>query len=332
MDIIGIDCNMRQVFFGKEGSTDWNAAYLRKSLPRFTSHSVDIRDQEAIFKLFREAGRDISIVIHTAAQPSHDWAAEDPVTDFTVNANGTLVLLEATRKFCPNAVFIFTSSSKVYGDALNRFPWVETDTRWELEASHRFAKHGFDESLTIDQSMHSLLGASKVAGDILVQEYGRYFNIKTAVIRGGCLTGPAHSGVERHGFLSYLVKCALTDKSYTIYGYKGKQVRDNIHAYDLVSAFWQVYQAPQYGGPVYNLGGSRHSHCSILEAIALIEQITGKRLNYTIVDKPRIGDHIGWIGDVRKFQSHYPQWTYKYNLQTLLEEMVEAANPRGFRG
>ncbi|HEX6506208.1 MAG TPA: NAD-dependent epimerase/dehydratase family protein, partial [Chloroflexota bacterium] len=243
----------------------------------------------------------------------------EPMTDFTVNANGTLVLLEATRRFSPDAVFIFTSTNKVYGDAPNRLPLVEQETRWEIDPSHPYAV-GIDESMSIDASIHSLFGASKAAADLLVQEYGRYFGMRTACFRGGCLTGPNHSGTALHGFLAYLMKCVCTAAPYTIYGYKGKQVRDNIHSTDLVTAFYHVYQAPR-SGEVYNMGGSRASNCSMLEAIALCQEIAGKELDATYVETNRIGDHIWYISDIRKFQSHYPEWRQQYNLRELLEDI-----------
>ena len=269
-NIVGIDNDMRQTFFGKEASTDWNRQMLEREYDNYKHYDVDIRDNDAIEKIFAEYNSDIVLVIHTAAQPSHDWAAKDPYADFTVNANGTLVLLENTRKYCSDAVFIFTSTNKVYGDRPNTLPLKELETRWEIEEGHRYYE-GIDESMTIDQSKHSLFGASKVAADILVQEYGKYFGMRTATFRGGCLTGPGHSGTALHGFLSYLVRCAITGQSYTIFGYKGKQVRDNIHSYDLVNAFHHCYKNPRVG-EVYNIGGSRHSNCSMVEA-GIIETV-----------------------------------------------------------
>lgn len=327
MQIIGIDNNLRAYFFGGDGSTDWNTEQLKRTLKNFSHYPLDIRDQEAIFKLFSELGNNIALVVHAAAQPSHDWAAKEPFTDFTVNANGTLVLLEATRRYCPDAAFIFTSTNKVFGDSPNYLPLVEHQTRWEVDQSHPYFEHGIDEKMTIDQSKHSLFGASKVAADVLTQEYGRYFGLKTGTFRGGCLTGPAHSGAELHGFLAYLVKCAITAKTYTIYGYKGKQVRDNIHSYDLVNAFWHFFQNPQPGA-VYNIGGSRHSNCSVLEAISLIEELCGNRLNYHLSDEARAGDHIWWISDVRKFQNDYPDWSYRYDLKQMLREIIDATRER----
>ncbi len=319
-DVVGVDNDMRRVFFGDEASTSWNRDWLIQKFPqRYRHHNIDIRNQSDIEKLFQEYSSQIELVVHTAAQPSHDWAARDPLTDFTVNANGTLILLEAVRKFCPKAVFIFTSTNKVYGDTPNRLPLIEQETRWEIDASHSFVQ-GIDESMSIDTSKHSLFGASKVAADVLVQEYGQYFGMATACFRGGCLTGPNHSGTALHGFLSYLIKCTVIEKPYTIFGYKGKQVRDNIHSTDLVQAFYQFYQNPR-SGEVYNMGGSRYSNCSMLEAITLCEEISGKTLNWTYTETNRIGDHIWYISDIRKFQNHYPEWKQQYNLRQLLEDI-----------
>jgi CDP-paratose 2-epimerase len=327
LDIIGIDNDMRSYFFGADASTAWNTSQLKQSLKNFKHIPVDVRDQQEINKLFADVGQSISLVVHTAAQPSHDWAAKEPLTDFTINANGTLVLLEATRQHCPDATFIFTSTNKVYGDAPNSLPLVERETRWEIGESHPYHEHGIDELMTIDQSKHSIFGASKLAADVLVQEYGRYFGMKTGTFRGGCLTGPAHSGAELHGFLAYLVKCIVTGKPYTIYGYKGKQVRDNIHSYDLVNAFWHFFQSPRPGA-VYNMGGSRHSNCSVLEAITEAEEMCGRELTYHLSDDARSGDHIWWISDVRKFKRDYPDWAYKYDLKTIIREIVLATQER----
>jgi CDP-paratose 2-epimerase len=283
---------------------------------------MDIRDKQQIERLFSEYNKDIELVIHAAAQPSHDWAARDPFTDFTVNANGTLILLEMTRKYCPDAVFIFTSTNKVYGDLPNRLPLIELGTRWEIKKDHKYFD-GIDETMSIDQSKHSLFGASKVAADVLVQEYGSYFGMKTGIYRGGCLTGPSHSGAMLHGFLSYLMKCCMHGESYTIFGYKGKQVRDNIHSYDLVNALYHFYLDPREG-EVYNIGGGRSSNCSVLEAIKLCEEITEKRLKWTYVEENRIGDHIWYISGLEKMKSHFPDWKQKYNLEKLLEEMYNS--------
>jgi CDP-paratose 2-epimerase len=325
--IVGIDNDMRSFYFGKSASTSWNRKLLEEKYGKQYRHfDADIRHRDAIEAIFQEHGSDIKLVIHAAAQPSHDWAARDPHTDFTVNANGTLVLLEATRKFSESAVFIFTSTNKVYGDAPNRLPLEEFETRWEISPGHQYER-GIDESMSIDDSKHSIFGASKVAADVLVQEYGKYFGMKTACFRGGCLTGPAHSGAELHGFLAYLVECTMTSKPYKIFGYKGKQVRDNIHSHDLISAFDHFYRNPR-SGEVYNMGGSRHSNCSMLEAIALCEEITGKKLNYSYDETNRSGDHIWYISDVAKFQSHYPGWSYQYDLRTIVDEIVAAQHKR----
>lgn len=321
--IVGIDNDMRAEFFGPDASTNWKKEQLVSQLGKNYTHcDLDIRDRESIENLFNEYGSDIKVIIHTAAQPSHDWAAKDPHKDFTVNANGTLVLLEATRQFCPEAVFIFTSTNKVYGDTPNRLPLIEQENRWEIDSAHPY-HIGIDEAMSIDATKHSLFGASKVAADIMVQEYGKYFDMKTASFRGGCLTGPSHSGTELHGFLAYLMSCTITGKPYTIFGYKGKQVRDNIHSYDLVNAFHHFYENPRIG-EVYNIGGSRHSNCSMLEGIQICEKLSGKKLNYTLSNDNRIGDHIWYISDVNKFKSHYPGWEYKYNVEDILGEIYQA--------
>lgn len=323
MDVIGLDNDMRAYFFGEGASTSSPRMKLEKALPRYQHETVDIRDFGSVEKIFAKYGRDISVVVHTAAQPSHDWAAREPLTDFGVNATGTLHMLEATRKHSPDAVFIFTSTNKVYGDTPNVLPLVEQETRWEIDAGHAFHARGIDESMSIDASKHSVFGASKVAADIMTQEYGRYFGMKTAIFRGGCLTGPAHAGAELHGFLSYLMKCTVEGRPYTIFGYKGKQVRDNIHSADLVNAFRHFIRAPRCG-EVYNIGGSRHSNCSMLEAIAVCEEFSGKKLAWTYSEQARAGDHIWYISDVSKFQSHYPDWQYQYDLRQTLREIYEA--------
>ncbi|MBB4304792.1 CDP-paratose 2-epimerase [Rhodobium orientis] len=318
--IVGIDNDMRKYLFGTEASTEWNRNRLSADLPAYRHVNADIRDEAAMGALFEELASDLCLIIHTAAQPSHDWAAKEPLTDFTINANGTLVLLELTRKHCPEVPFIFTSTNKVYGDTPNGLPLVEKAERWEIDESHPFFAHGIDETMTIDQSMHSLFGASKVAADMLVQEYGRYFGMKTACFRGGCLTGPAHSGTQLHGFLAYLMKCAATGAPYTVFGYGGKQVRDNIHSNDLVNAFWHFFQKPR-SGEVYNMGGGRHSNCSMLEAIRLCEDITGLKLNHSYSEANRMGDHIWWISDTRRFEAHYPDWKRDYDVAAILEEI-----------
>ncbi|MFH1292395.1 MAG: NAD-dependent epimerase/dehydratase family protein [bacterium] len=318
--VVGVDNNMRKYFFGEEASTDWNRKLMEeKYKSQYLHHDIDIRDGDKISELFKEFKFDL--IIHTAAQPSHDWAVKEPITDFTVNANGTLVLLENYRKYCPEASFIFTSTNKVYGDTPNKLPLVELEKRFELSEDHQYYQ-GIDESMSIDNCKHSIFGASKVSADVMVQEYGKYFNLHTGIFRGGCLTGPMHSGAELHGFLAYLVKCIAIGKKYTIYGYKGKQVRDNIHSYDLVNMFWNFHQNPRCG-EVYNAGGSRHSNISMLEAIEKIESILGKKANYEYSDQNRIGDHIWYISDVGKFKSHYPNWDFKYGIDNILQEICQ---------
>ncbi|HLQ37774.1 MAG TPA: NAD-dependent epimerase/dehydratase family protein, partial [Planctomycetota bacterium] len=325
--VVGIDNDMRKYFFGAEASTDWSRRQLEQQLPAYVHHAADIRDAKAIDRLFAEYGTDVKLVIHCASQPSHDWAAREPMTDFSVNATGTLVLLEAMRKSCDQAVFIFMSTNKVYGDTPNCLPLVELETRWEVAPDHAYHDHGIDETMSIDQTKHSLFGASKVAADVMVQEYGQYFGMKTAVFRGGCLTGPGHSGAQLHGFLSYLMKCCIAGSHYTVFGYRGKQVRDNIHCSDLVSCFEHFYRAPRKA-EVYNIGGSRHSNCSMLEAIALCEEITGKQMRWSLEGSNRIGDHIWWISDVRRFQRHYPGWSQRYALKETLIEIHDELTGR----
>lgn len=330
-DVVGVDNDMRAFFFGDEASTTWSRAQLQERYPNYEHRLTDIRNQAEVEALFKEFGSDIELVIHTAAQPSHDWAAKEPMTDFSVNAVGTLVLLEATREHCPEAPFLFTSTNKVYGDAPNELPLVERETRWELDESHPFAAHGIDETMRIDQCKHSVFGASKVAADVMVQEYGRYFGLKTACFRGGCLTGPGHSGAQLHGFLSYLVRCAMTGTPYTIFGYRGKQVRDNIHCADLVSAFEAFYRAPRVG-EVYNIGGSRFSNCSMQEAITIAEEVTGNAMQTSYSEDNRVGDHIWWISDVRKFESHYPDWSLKYGIRDIIVEIEAELRSRASSG
>lgn len=325
--VIGIDNDLRSYFFGQEASTSWNKNRLEEKFSNYKHYTADIRSEEAIGKIFAEYGKDIKLVVHTAAQPSHDWAAREPFTDFTVNANGTLVMLEMTRLHCPDAVFIFTSTNKVYGDTPNFLPLVELETRWEIDENHAYFKNGIDEQMSIDHSKHSIFGASKVAADVMVQEYGRYFGMKTAVFRGGCLTGPNHSGAALHGFLAYLMKCAITGNHYTIFGYKGKQVRDNIHSWDLVNMFWHFYQNPR-PGEVYNAGGGRFSNCSMQEGITVCEEITGNKMNYSYANDNRSGDHIWYISDLSKFKAHYPDWNWKYDLKETLTQMYDNISKR----
>lgn len=323
LDVVGIDNDMRAYFFGADGSTAWNVETLGRELgARYTHEALDIRDRPGLEALFTRLGRNITVVIHTAAQPSHDWAAQEPLTDFDINAVGTLNLLEVTRRHAPEAVFVYTSTNKVYGDTPNRLPLVEQETRWEIDPAHEYAA-GITEDMSIDQSLHSVFGASKVAGDVMVQEYGRYFDLPTACFRGGTLTGPAHSAAELHGFLAYVMRCAMERRTYNVYGYKGKQVRDAIHSNDVVTAFEAVWRAPRIG-EVYNLGGGRHSNCSNLEAFALAGEITGHEMTTRYVDQNRIGDHIWWIGSNARFQSHYPDWELTYDVPAIMREIHDA--------
>jgi CDP-paratose 2-epimerase len=325
-DVVGVDNDMRRAFFGDEASTAWMADRLVRELPRYRHLSIDIRDQDAVGRAVKRIGSSLSLVIHAAAQPSHDWAVRDPMTDFGVNAQGTLVMLEAVRQHAPRATFIFTSTNKVYGDTPNTLPLVETAQRYELPADHEWYD-GIPESMSIDRCTHSLFGVSKTAADLLVQEYARYFGMATVVFRGGCLTGPGHSGAELHGFLAYLMKCTATGRPYTVFGYKGKQVRDNIHSADLVSAFEHVARRP-CPGAVYNIGGGRSVNCSMLEAIALSQEITGRELRWTYDERNRIGDHLWWIGDLTAFRNDYPGWRLRYDVPGILREIFELNRDR----
>lgn len=318
-NVVGIDNDMRSYFFGEKSSTKSILEELIK-LKNYTHHDIDIRDYDKLLNIFKSFGDKISCIIHTAAQPSHDWAVKEPITDFTINANGTLNLLELTRLHCKDASFIYTSTNKVYGDNPNILPLIETDLRYELDSSHFFHKNGIDETMSIDNTKHSLFGVSKLSADILVQEYGKYFNMNTVCFRGGCLTGPQHKGTELHGFLSYIIKSAIDGTPYTIFGYKGKQVRDNIHSYDLVNAFWYYFNNPKQG-VVYNIGGSRKNNISILETIKHLDNEYGLKLNYKISDKNREGDHIWYISDVSKFMSDYPGWDYRYSLDETIKDI-----------
>jgi len=315
-DVHGVDNNMRAFFFGPEGDTRWNQRRLEETLPRFTHHELDIRDRQGVLELIETLQPDA--IVHAAAQPSHDKAAQIPFEDFDVNAVGTLNLLEATRRYAPEAVFVHMSTNKVYGDAPNELPLVELEKRWDYADPAYY--NGIPETFRIDQSKHSIFGASKVAADIMVQEYGRYFGMKTCCLRGGCLTGPNHSGVELHGFLSYLIKCNVTGRKYTIYGYKGKQVRDNIHSYD-VARFIECFIEEPRVAEVYNLGGGRGNSCSILEAFEMVEALSGRKMIYDYVDKAREGDHICYISDLTKMKTHYPQWDITKKLPDIFEEI-----------
>jgi len=323
-EVHGIDNDMRADFFGPAGDTRWNQARLQKLFPSFKHHELDIRDRAAMLKCIEELKP--SLIVHTAAQPSHDLAASRPFDDFDVNAAGTLNLLEAVRRHAPEAVFVYMSTNKVYGDAPNEIPLVELPKRWDY-ADPKF-KEGIAEDFRIDQSKHSIFGASKVAADVMVQEYGRYFGMKTCCLRGGCLTGPNHSGVELHGFLSYLVKTNLEGKLYKVYGYKGKQVRDNIHSLD-VARFIAAFAENPRCGEVYNIGGGRGNSCSILEAFGIVEQLTGKKMAYEYIDKNRSGDHICYISNLDKMRTHYPSWNISVPLPKIFEEIVAAWHKRG---
>lgn len=319
--VLGIDNDMRGEFFGVDGSVQPTIDKLKQlSKDQYHHKFLDIRDGEMMDRVFNEYGNEIEMIVHTAAQPSHDWAASDPYTDFSVNATGTLCLLENTRRYCPDATFLHMSTNKVYGDFPNTLSYAEQSTRWiPRDPGYMY---GFDEETPIDQCTHSLFGVSKTAGDLLAQEYGRYFGMNTVVFRGGCLTGPAHAGVELHGFLSYLVHCAKESIVYEIFGYKGKQVRDNISSYDVTTAIWEVFQNPK-SGEVYNIGGGSESNCSILEAVEMIEEMVGKKIPYVYREEPRKGDHIWWISDTSKFKEHYPNWKITKSVSEIIKEICE---------
>jgi CDP-paratose 2-epimerase len=327
--IIGIDNDMRAYFFGEGSSTKDSLESLKSKINEYEHYNIDIRDYQKLNEVFSKYSSNIDIVIHTAAQPSHDWAANEPLTDFGINATGTMNMLEVTRLNCPKATFIFTSTNKVYGDTPNYLDLIETDTRWELNKETFKYNHclgsdaSINENMSIDNTKHSVFGASKVAADVMCQEYGKYFNMNVGIFRGGCLTGPNHAGAELHGFLSYLVKCIVNNKPYTIFGYKGKQVRDNIHSLDLVNMFWEFHKNPKQG-EVYNAGGGRDNSTSILEAIDTINRIAGTNWNnYTISEQNRIGDHIWYISDLRKFKTHYPNWNITIDLEETIKQMVD---------
>lgn len=316
-EVVGVDNNFRRVFFGSAGDTLWNLERLRSVTERFIHFSLDIRDRTAIDKLF--GANRFDLIVHCAAQPSHDKARDIPLVDFEVNALGTINLLEATRQHCPEAAFVFLSTNKVYGDAPNEMPVRELETRYEYARAEDY--DGVDETCRIDRTLHSLFGASKAAADLVAQEYGRYFRMNVGVFRGGCLTGPSHSGVELHGFLSYLVRATLSGETYTVYGYKAKQVRDNIHSYDVVRAI-EAFAANPRPGEVYNIGGGRENSISMMEAISGIEMLTGKKLDWHYKDEARKGDHICYISNLQKFKSHYPNWNITRGITAILEEMV----------
>ena len=322
-EIHGLDNNQRAVFFGPQGDTRWNQKRLESSLANFHHHEIDIRDRAGILKLVAQIEPDV--IVHAAAQPSHDRAAAIPFDDFDTNAVGTLNLLEAARQACPDAPFIHMSTNKVYGDAPNKIPLKELETRWEFAEDSM--QNGIDENFTIDQSKHSLFGASKVAADVMVQEYGRYFGMNTCALRGGCLTGPNHSGVELHGFLSYLIKCNLEGKKYTVFGYKAKQVRDNIHSLDVARFIWEFIQAPR-SGEVYNIGGGKNNSCSMIEAFDKVAQLSGKKMQWEYSDKNREGDHMCYYSDLSKMKAHYPNWDITKSLDDIFSEIVDSWKER----
>ena len=323
-DVIGIDNNLRKFFFGNEGSTLWVKNRLLQQHKNFKNYHLDIRNTEGLNKLFKKYKKNISLVIHSAAQPSHDYGKNYPQIDFNVNAQGTLNLLELTKNYCPDAPFIFMSTNKVYGDNPNRLNLRETKTRWELSKKDKYFR-GIKENFSIDNCTHSFFGVSKTYADLIVQEYGKNVGLKTVCFRGGCITGPNHSGAKLHGFLSYLVKLSLTKKKYSLIGYKGKQVRDNLHSYDLINCFWEFYKKPRFG-EVYNIGGGRYSNCSILEALNYVEKITNTKVKKKFFNIPRVGDHIWYISNLSKFKQHYPKWKQKYNTKKIINELVENFN------
>jgi CDP-paratose 2-epimerase len=321
-DVIGLENDMRAQFFGQEASTSHTTKRLLDAYETFRSLELDIRDADAVARVIAEAAPQLEILIHTAAQPSHDWAASDPLTDFGVNAVGTLNLLQAMRVSNPDATFVFLSTNKVYGDLANFLPLVETHSRLELPEDHAWYT-GIDTTMSIDRTLHSVFGASKVAADVMVQEYGRYFGMPTVCFRGGCLTGPSHAGAKLHGFLSYLMRCTVTGEPYTIFGYGGKQVRDNIHSVDVLDAIWRFHEAPRPAA-VYNLGGGRASNTSMLEAIALCQEIAGRELNHELSDQARVGDHRWWVSDLSEFQRDYPGFEIRFGISDVLREIHDA--------
>ena len=319
--VIGIDNNLRKFFFGNDGSTSWLKKKIIKNNPKYKHFSVDIRNYRSLEKIFKIYKKSISLIIHCAAQPSHDYGKNFPKIDFDVNASGTLNLLELTRKFCPKSPFIFMSTNKVYGDNPNKLKIIEKKNRYELSKSNKFFK-GIDENMSVDDCTHSFFGVSKTYADLIVQEYGKNVGLKTVCFRAGCITGPNHSGAKLHGFLSYLVKKTLSHKKYTIIGYKGKQVRDNLHSYDLINCFWEFYKKPKRGA-VYNIGGGRFSNCSILEAIKEIEELTNIKIKKKIIKQNRVGDHVWYITNNKKFKKDYPGWKQKYTTKKIIKELIK---------
>ena len=323
-EVIGIDNNLRKFFFGNDGSTLWVKKKLLERNKKFKNFSIDVRNFESLNKVFKRYSKNIALIIHCAAQPSHDYGKNHPVVDFNVNATGTLNLLELTKKYCPESPFIFMSTNKVYGDNPNKLKILERKTRWELKNTDKFYK-GIDENFSIDNCTHSFFGVSKTYADLIVQEYGKNVGLKTVCFRGGCITGPNHSAAKLHGFLSYLVKLSLSKKKYSLIGYKGKQVRDNLHSHDLVNCFWEFYKKPRKG-EIYNMGGGRFSNCSIIEALDMVEDITNIKIKRNIIKIPRVGDHIWYISNLSKFKNHYPNWKQKYDSKKIIEELVEGYN------
>ncbi len=319
-DVIGIDNNLRKFFFGKDGSTIWIRNELLKKNKNFKNYQVDIRNSNKLKKIFKKYSKFISLIIHCAAQPSHDYGKNFPLIDFNVNASGTLNLLELTKNYCPNAPFIFMSTNKVYGDNPNNLKIIEKKNRWELDKKNKYY-NGIDEKFSIDACTHSFFGVSKTYADLIVQEYGKNIGLKTVCFRGGCITGPNHSGAMLHGFLSYLVKSAITKKKYYLIGYKGKQVRDNLHSKDLINCFWEFYKKPRRG-EIYNIGGGRYSNCSIIEALNIVEEISKISITRKLISKPRVGDHIWYISNLSKFKKHYPNWKQIYNTKKIIEELI----------
>ena len=320
-DVVGIDNNLRKFFFGKDGSTIWVKNKLLKRNKNFKNLNLDVRNYKKLKKIFKKYSSNISLIIHCAAQPSHDYGKENPIIDFNVNATGTLNLLELTKKYCPDSPFIFMSTNKVYGDNPNKLKLIEKSNRWELSKKNKYFK-GIDENFSIDHCTHSFFGVSKTYADLIVQEYGNNVGLKTVCFRAGCITGPNHSGTKLHGFLSYLVKSSLSKKKYTIIGYKGKQVRDNLHSFDLVNCFWEFYKKPKKG-EVYNIGGGRYSNCSVVEALNLVEKLTNIKIQRQIIKTPRVGDHIWYVSNLSKFKKDYPEWKQKYNTKKILKELIE---------
>ena len=323
-EILGVDNNARKFFFGPDGDISWIKKSLKKKIKNYNHYNIDIRNYNSLKKIFSKYKNQIKLIIHCAAQPSHDWAKNKAFIDFDVNAKGTLNLLELTKRYCSSSPFIFMSTNKVYGDNPNKLPLIEKKTRWEVNKNHKFV-NGIDETMSLDSCTHSFFGVSKTYADLIVQEYGKNIGLKTACFRAGCITGPNHSGAKLHGFLSYLVKSCLTKKSYNIIGYKGKQVRDNLHSKDLINCFWEFFKKPRYG-EIYNTGGGKFSNCSILEAINLVESYTNLKIEKKIISRNRVGDHIWYISNMKKFKRHYPKWKQSYSTKKIIYELINSLN------